>query len=41
MKMAFDEDLPDVLDKVHSTIILSLGDGVLREVSGEKTIAGL
>ncbi|KAH9771320.1 hypothetical protein KPL71_012662 [Citrus sinensis] len=36
-----DEDLSDVLDKAHSAIILSLGDGVLREVSGEITAAGL
>ncbi|KAH9782268.1 hypothetical protein KPL71_008823 [Citrus sinensis] len=35
------EDLPDVLDRAHSVIILSLGDGVLREVGGEKTAAGL
>ncbi|KAL9444475.1 hypothetical protein AB3S75_017630 [Citrus x aurantiifolia] len=35
------EDLPDVLDRAHSAIILSLGDGVLREVGGEKTAAGL
>lgn len=33
-----DEDLADVLDRAHSAIILSLGDGVLREVSREKTI---
>lgn len=30
-----DEDLPDILDKAHSAIIVSLGDGVLREVGGE------
>ncbi|KAH9765484.1 hypothetical protein KPL70_001889 [Citrus sinensis] len=35
------EDLPDVLDRAHSAIILSLGDGVLREVGGEKTTTGL
>ena len=36
-----DDDLPDVLEKAHSAIILSLGDGVLREVGGETTAAGL
>ncbi|KAH9743492.1 Integrase catalytic domain-containing protein [Citrus sinensis] len=36
-----DENLPDVLDRAHSAIILSLGDGVLREVGGEKIVAGL
>ena len=36
-----DEDLPDVLDRAHSVIILSFGDGVLREVGSEKTIARL
>ena len=30
-----------MLDRAHSAIILSLGDGVLREVGGEKTTAGL
>ncbi|KAH9671115.1 hypothetical protein KPL70_017228 [Citrus sinensis] len=35
------EDLLDVLDRAHSAIILSLGDGVLREVGGEKTAGGL
>ena len=35
-----EEDLPDVLDRAHSAIILSLGDGVLREVGGETTAAG-
>ncbi|KAH9651744.1 hypothetical protein KPL70_026869 [Citrus sinensis] len=35
------EDLPYVLDRAHSAIILSLGDGVLREVGGEKTAASL
>ena len=35
------EDLPDVLDRAHSVIILSLGDEVLREVGSEKTITGL
>lgn len=32
------EDLADVLDRAHSAIILSLDNGVLREVSKEKTI---
>ncbi|KAH9724313.1 hypothetical protein KPL70_007440 [Citrus sinensis] len=36
-----EDDLPDVLDRAHSAIILSLGDGVLREVGGETTVAGL
>ncbi|KAH9780126.1 hypothetical protein KPL71_007968 [Citrus sinensis] len=36
-----DDDLPDVLDRAHSAIILSLGDGVLREVGGETTATGL
>ncbi|KAH9779667.1 hypothetical protein KPL71_007786 [Citrus sinensis] len=40
-RMVSDDDLPDVLDRVHSAIILSLGDGVLREVGGEMTAAGL
>ncbi|KAL9408669.1 hypothetical protein AB3S75_047117 [Citrus x aurantiifolia] len=40
-KKVSDEDLPDVLDKAHSVIILSLGDGVLREVGVEKTTTGL
>ena len=35
------EDLPDVLDRAHSAIILSLGDRVLGEVGGEMTTAGL
>jgi hypothetical protein len=30
-----------ILDKAHSTIILSLGDRVLREVSKETTVAGI
>ena len=33
-----DEDMQEAMDKAHSTIILSLGDGVLREV-GDQTIA--
>ncbi|KAH9670611.1 hypothetical protein KPL70_017043 [Citrus sinensis] len=36
-----EEELSEVLDRAHSAIILSLGDGVLREVGGEKTVAGL
>ncbi|KAH9763957.1 hypothetical protein KPL70_001353 [Citrus sinensis] len=36
-----EDDLPDVLDRAHSAIILSLGYGVLREVGGETTAAGL
>ncbi|KAH9670384.1 hypothetical protein KPL70_016970 [Citrus sinensis] len=36
-----EEELSEVLDRAHSAIILSLGDGVLREVGGEKTAAGL
>ena len=36
-----DEELSYVLDRAHSAIILSLGDGVPREVGGEKTAAGL
>ncbi|KAH9802523.1 hypothetical protein KPL71_001422 [Citrus sinensis] len=36
-----EDDLPDVLDRAHSATILSLGDGVLREVGGETTAAGL
>ena len=36
-----DEDLPNVLDRAHSAIILSLDDGVLREIGVEKTAAGL
>lgn len=36
-----DEDLPNVLDRTHNAIFLSLSDGVLKEVSGEKTTAGL
>lgn len=35
------EDLVDMLDRVHNAIIFSFGDGVLRNVSGEKTIVGL
>ncbi|KAH9657209.1 hypothetical protein KPL70_022963 [Citrus sinensis] len=36
-----EDDLPDVLDRAHNAIFLSLGDGVLREVGGETTAAGL
>ncbi|KAH9679155.1 hypothetical protein KPL71_026007 [Citrus sinensis] len=36
-----EEELSEVLDRAHSAIILCLGDGVLREVGGEKTAAGL
>ncbi|KAH9770981.1 hypothetical protein KPL71_012549 [Citrus sinensis] len=41
LRKVSDEDLHDVLDRAHSAIILSLGDGVLREVGGEMTVAGL
>ncbi|KAH9718762.1 hypothetical protein KPL71_022343 [Citrus sinensis] len=36
-----DEEMQDALDKAHSTLILSLGDGVLREVGDQTTAAGL
>lgn len=36
-----DEDLADVLDRAQKAIILSLDDGVLTEVSNEKTAAKL
>ncbi|KAH9680944.1 hypothetical protein KPL71_026750 [Citrus sinensis] len=36
-----EDDLPDVLDRGHCAIILSLGDGVLREVGGQTTAVGL
>ncbi|KAH9682681.1 hypothetical protein KPL71_027445 [Citrus sinensis] len=36
-----DEEMRDALDKAHSTLILSLGDGVLREVGDQTTAAGL
>lgn len=36
-KKVSDDDLPNIPDRAHSAIILSLGDGVLREVRGEKT----
>ena len=35
------EDFQDSLGKVHNTIVLSLGDKVLREVSKETTGMGL
>ena len=36
-----EEELSEVLNRAHGAIILSLGNGVLREVGGEKTAAGL
>ena len=36
-----DEEMQDALDKAHSTLILSLRDGVLREVGDQTTAAGL
>ncbi|KAH9649112.1 hypothetical protein KPL70_025867 [Citrus sinensis] len=36
-----DEEMQDALDKAHSTLILSLGDGVLREVGDQTTVVGL
>ncbi|KAH9702699.1 hypothetical protein KPL70_010850 [Citrus sinensis] len=36
-----DEEMRDALDKAHSTLILSLGDGVLREVGDQITAADL
>ncbi|KAH9723787.1 CCHC-type domain-containing protein [Citrus sinensis] len=36
-----EEELSEVLDRAHSAIIISLGDGVLKEVGGEKTAARL
>ena len=36
-----DEEMQDALDKAHSTLILSLGDGVLREVGDQITAADL
>ncbi|KAH9705464.1 hypothetical protein KPL70_011882 [Citrus sinensis] len=36
-----DEDMQDAMDKAHITIILSLGDRVLREVRDQTTAAGL
>ena len=36
-----DEELSNLLDRAHNAIILSLGDGVLKEVDSEKTIIGL
>lgn len=34
-KEVYDEDLPNVLDRAYSAIILSLEDGVLTEVGGK------
>lgn len=36
-KKVSDDDLPDILDRVHSVIILSLGDSVFRKV-GERRL---
>ncbi|KAL9447166.1 hypothetical protein AB3S75_014774 [Citrus x aurantiifolia] len=36
-----DEDMQEAMDKAHNTIIISLGDGVLREVGDQTTAAGL
>jgi len=36
-----ERDKKILMDKTHSAIILSLGDKVLRQVSKEKTIAGI
>ncbi|KAH9646639.1 hypothetical protein KPL70_024932 [Citrus sinensis] len=36
-----EEEMQEALDKAHSTLILSLGDGVLREVGDQTTAAGL
>lgn len=36
-----DKNLPDILDRAYSAIILSLRDGVLSEVIGEKTTVWL
>ncbi|KHN13665.1 Retrovirus-related Pol polyprotein from transposon TNT 1-94, partial [Glycine soja] len=36
-----DKEKKDLLSKAHSTIILSLGDEVLREVAEEKSAAGI
>ena len=35
------EELQDALDKAHNTLILSLGDGVLREVGDQMSAADL
>ena len=35
------EDLQDAMDKAHNTLILSLGDGVLREVGDQTSAASL
>lgn len=36
-----DDDLPDILDRAYSAIILSLDYGILKKVGGEKTATGL
>lgn len=36
-----DNELQDALYKAHNTLILSLGDGVLREVGDKTTVVGL
>lgn len=36
-----DEELHNALDKAYSTLILSLGGGVLREVGDQTSVAGL
>ena len=36
-----DKDIQETMDKAHSIIILSLRDGVLREVRDQTTVAGL
>ncbi|KAH9670142.1 hypothetical protein KPL70_016872 [Citrus sinensis] len=36
-----DEDMQDAMDKAHSNIIMSLGDGVLREMGDQTTAANL
>ena len=36
-----DNELQNALDKAHSTLILSLGDGVLREVGDQTTVVSL
>ena len=36
-----DEDIQDAMDKAHNTIILSLGDSVLREIGDHTTAANL
>lgn len=36
-----DKDLQDAMDKAHNTLIISLGDRVLRDVGDQKTAASL